>query len=44
VLSVRRKRTQEEKSQRKKGLEAYGQIESGEKEGGLLLCSTSLAV
>jgi hypothetical protein len=41
VLSGRRKRTQEEKSQ---VLEACGEIESGEKKGGLLLCSIALAV
>jgi hypothetical protein len=44
VLSGKRKRTQEEKSQIKKRPEAYEQIESGEKEGGFLLCSAALAV
>jgi hypothetical protein len=44
VLSGRRKITKEEKSQRKKRLEACGETESGEKKGGLLLCSAALAV
>jgi hypothetical protein len=42
VLSGRRKRIQEEKRQRNKKLEACGEIESGEKKGGLLLCSASI--
>jgi hypothetical protein len=44
VLSGRRKRTQEEKCQRKKRPELCGDIESGEKKGGLLLSSAALAV
>jgi hypothetical protein len=44
VLSGRRKRIQEEKSQRNKSLEVCVEIESGEKKGGLLLCSAALAV
>jgi hypothetical protein len=39
-----RKITEEEKSHRKKRLEACGEIECGEKKGGLLLCSAALVV
>jgi hypothetical protein len=44
MLSERRKRIQEEKSQRNKRLEACREIESGEKKGGLLLCSASIII